>query len=180
MHTIRVGELLVPGRTAWPEQNDFHYYDAGYELRVFMARPTRDELRGVKEGPWEFAVTCLEGILFLCFRCGRGGTGLPWSDASYSWHLVPQDRRVLPPATTEESRALLQVLVVDAATGRVAAIKAITLSPDCTRVLNQIIADQVSAPFDPAAHRQTVERILRRYFTEQLVSMALARCIGGE
>jgi hypothetical protein len=54
MHELEVGSLLVPGRTAWPECADFNLYDAGLELRLFLARPTPREVEAARAGEASF------------------------------------------------------------------------------------------------------------------------------
>jgi len=56
------------------------------------------------------------------------------SDALYSWHLVPEGQRSLPPAAeSAQTRALLHVILVDADMGIVLAVRMVSFSPDFTR-----------------------------------------------
>jgi hypothetical protein len=182
--TPQVGKPLVPGRTAWAEQADFNYYDAGAELRLFFRAPTAAEAAAVRAGPCDFALVPSGDVLFLLYRFGRAGAVVPWSDAPFSWHLVPEGRRRLPPAPGAlgpETRALLRVILTDAATGLVRVLRAVSLAPDFTRALCAAVAAQAAAPwYGPAAYDHQLAEAYRRWpSSEALLAAAVARCAGG-
>jgi hypothetical protein len=68
-------------------------------------------VQAVRKGECEFAVTVDGPVIFFLYRFGHAIT---WSDAPYSWHLVPEPQRSLPEVESEESGALLHVVLVDA------------------------------------------------------------------
>jgi hypothetical protein len=182
--TLQVGKPLVPGRTAWPEQADFNYYDGGAELCLFSFTPSVAEVEAVRVGPCDFALAPSGDVLFLLYRFGRAGAGVPWSDAPFSWHLVPEGRRQLPPAPGElspDTRELLLVILTDAATGLVRVLRAVSLAPDFTRALFAAVAAQAAAPWcGPAAYdRQLAEAYRRWPSSNNLLTAAVARCAGG-
>src|SRR5262249_3425169 len=130
MCRIQVGKPLVAGRTHWLEAGEFNVYNNGLELRLFFPHPTEAEIRGVKQAACQFALFVAGDVLFFLYRFA----GLPWSDAPYSWHLVPSDRRVLPAMQdTGGTRGLLQIILTDAETGIVQVLRAVTLSLEFTR-----------------------------------------------
>jgi hypothetical protein len=182
--TLAVGKPLVPGRTAWPERADFNYYDAGAELRLFFPTPSPAEVAAVRAGPCDFALVPSGDVLFFLYRFGVVGAGAPWSDAPYSWHLVPEELRPLPPAPGElgpEVRALLQVILTDAATGLVRVLRAVSLAPDFTRALFAAVAVQAAAPWcGPAAYGRQLADAYRCWPTSAaMLAAAVARCAGG-
>jgi hypothetical protein len=144
MHAIQVRKPLVPGRTRWPEVGELNLYDNGLELHLFFRNPTKAEIRGVKQGNCACALVVLGDVLFFLYRFA----GVPWSDAPYSWHRVPADRRVLPALQdTGQMRGLLQIILTDADTGIVQAQRAVSLSVDFTRALLSAIRMQASTPW---------------------------------
>jgi len=177
MHQLQVGQLYHPNRTRWPEVAEFNFDAAGYELRLFMGSPTPAEVDAVRSAPADLALLDLAGSVWLLYRFEPG---VPWGDAPYTWHLVPPDRRAQPEETGPESRALLQVYLVDADTGILRVIRGVTLSPACTRWLVATIRRQMAAPFDEPAHFRAVAQTQTVYRTRDLVRMADVRCRGGE
>jgi hypothetical protein len=179
MIAVTVGNPLVPGRTSWPEQSDFNLYDNGLELRLFFARPSAREVEDVRAGPCEFALRALGDVVFLLYRFGAS---VAWSDSPFSWWLVPEARRALPSAVdTGETRAVLQVILADAASGIVRALRAVSLSPEFTRALLGAVRVQASTPW---CGREDYDRQLaeayRRYPTsDALLAAATARTAGG-
>ena len=180
---LQVGKPLVPGRTAWPEKADFNYYDAGAELRLFFPTPPPAEVAAVRAGPCDFALAVAGDVLFLLYRFGRAGAGVPWSDAPFSWHLVPEGRRQMPPTPWElrpDTRALLQVILTDAATGLVRVLRAVSLAPDFTRALFAAVAVQAATLWcGPAAYDRQVAAAYRRWPSSEALLAAVARCAGG-
>ena len=87
----------------------------------------------------------------LCYRFQHPAGGIPWSDAPSHYHLVPQAERIPPPEPgqlTPESRALLEVILVNATGGQIRAMRQLSLSPEFTRAMFRAIAHQAARPFD--------------------------------
>lgn len=178
LHAV-TGGVPFPG-LSFPaaDAGEYLYYDAGHELRLFWSRPSEREIRSVKSGECEFGLLVEEGLVCLAYRFGAE----PVSEAMYSWHLVPEDRRQTPPETGPGSRAFLTTVLTDAATGIVRAIRAVSLSPDFTRALHRAIHEQAGGP--PIGTREyfgRARRIQERYPTsDDLMAAAAVRTKGGE
>ena len=176
MSIYEVGKPYSPTKKHWPEGVDYNFRAGRHELRLFMRTPNRQELTDTETGEARFALTVEKDIIYFCYRFGLGD----WGDCGFSIHLVPKDERILPePPATEYERALLSVLLIDAETGIVKVIRAVSLSPQFTRKLHQAIRDQASRPF-PADYDRQGEEVYRRYTSAQLVERAIIRCRGGE
>ena len=161
METLQVGHPYISGRTHWPEQSEYNYYRGQHELRLFWANPSADEVRGVRKGPAHFALYIEGPVIMMLYQFERA---CDWSDAPYSIHLVPQEHRTAPPVSAgPETRALLQVLLVDAATGVLRAIRAITLSPPFTAALHRAIDAQMHSTWDSGAYDQSLRSIYAKY-----------------
>jgi hypothetical protein len=177
MHKLSVGQPYNPARRSWPECAQYNYRNGSHELLLFLASPSEREVKSVRGGESEFAILVAQPVIVLCYRFA---SGLPWSDAPFSWHLVPEAERELPPEPGPEQRATLQVLLVDAATGIVRAIRLVTLSPDATMILHRAIAEQAAEPWDPGSYDRALEELYRRYpSSEAMARAAVVRVVGG-
>jgi len=173
-----VGQPYVPGRTQWLETVDYHYRVGGHELRLFFESPSPTEVAAVSEGRGEFALYAEDDVIFLGYRFEPLG----WSDQPFSWHLVPEDERILPPEDHPEARAMLFVILVDALTGLVRAMRALTFSPAFTRALHGAIRAQAARPWpgNDEYARQLRALYGRLGSSDALAAQAQARCVGGE
>jgi hypothetical protein len=177
---LRVGAPYLAGRTSWPDGTSlFSVSPSGYELVCCLAAPTAREVRQYRaRTPCRFALAVHGPVLFLLYRFGD----LPWSDSPYSVHLLPAGRRRVPDtADLADPHALLMVVLVDAATGLVRQIRAVTFSPAFTAALHLAIRDQLASPWPgPAAYDAALAALYRRYPTsEALLETAVARTEGG-
>jgi hypothetical protein len=178
MHKIQVGQPLVAGKTHWPECVEFNLYDNSLELRLFFGRPSKAEIRGVQDGACSFGFLTSGDVLFFLYRFA----GVSWSDVPYSWHLVPPERRVFPAMPdTGETRGLLQVILIDAETGIVQALRAVTLGRDFTRLFLRAIRAQASMSWcGQAEYDRQLAAVYQRYpTTDKLLAAARAQTNGG-
>lgn len=180
MPELRVGAPYNPARRVWPETAQYSYRGGGHELVLFLRRPTPAEVAAVRGGASEFALYHHEDQICLLYRFGRPGEGIPWSDAPTSWHLVPAAERVLPPATSGAERALLTVVLVDAADGLVRALRTVTWSPAFTAAVHAALRDQAARPWSEALYDANRTLLYARYpSTEALLAVAPTRTRGG-
>lgn len=178
LHAYRVGALYLPGRTSWPEGTDYSYRSGGHELRLFWRSPSASEVRNVKSGPASFALSIHGPVIFLLYRFG----GMPWSDQPFTIHLVPEDQRAVPPPTgISEGRALLTTILVDASTGIVRVLRALSWSPAFTAAMHLAIREQDAAGWPgQAAYDRALADTYRHYPTaDALLATARSRTEGG-
>jgi hypothetical protein len=182
MHRIEVGKELVPGHGPWPELSEFNLLDTGPELMLRFAGPTAAEVEAVRAGPCAFALAEAERAFFFLYTFGTPGAGVPWSDAPYCCHLVPEGRRPgLALFATAATRWALQVVLLEAGTGIVRAVRLVTFSAGFTRELARAVQRQGLGPAPrPEEWGRRVAAAYRRYpSTEALLAAALARTEGG-
>jgi hypothetical protein len=191
MHAYEVGKLYHPGRTTWPETSEFNYRGGECELRLFFRSPTPSEIGAGRSGRSEFALFHQDDQIIFCYRfdaeSGRAGSGIPWSDAPYHFGRLAlagllAKQRTIPPDPARlgpETRALLHIRLIDAATGLTQVLRVVSLSPEFTRTLFRAIRDQARRPFDLAAYDQELASIYAGYSSEQLAAAAVVRCEGG-
>lgn len=180
MHELRVGQPYHPGRKRWPEGAEYNYRAGGHELAIRLSRPMPAEIEGVRRGQSEFALYASGDQLLLLYRFGAPGAGLPWSDAPYSWHEAPAEQRQLLPETEGAARALLTVVLLDADTGLIRALRAVTFSPAFTTALHAAIRAQAGQPWSEALYDANRALLYGRYpTTEALLAACAIRCQGG-
>jgi hypothetical protein len=143
-------------------------------LLYALKRPQAHEIRSIARGPARFAFGVAGDVIFLCHQFGQ----MSWWDTCYTWHRVPRAERVRPPADPA-LHALLTVILVDATTGIVRALRSLTFSAPFTARLHQAIAVQAAHAYDDQTYQDQVNCLYARFTTEQLVARAIAGCQGG-
>lgn len=191
MHRFQVGQSYNPMRSVWPECAQYNYRQGAHELVLFFAAPTAAEVAAVRTGPLDVALHVDGPVIDLLYRfrppdtpstwSGVGGpSAIPWSDAPFTIHLVPANERTLPSATgTSEPHALVQIVLVDAASGIVHALRVASWSPAFTTAIHLAIAAQYAAPFDAQAYDRTLAALQARMSARDLAYRANARCTSA-
>lgn len=171
MYVLRVGQLYNPKRTSWPEGTQYAFRCGTHELLLFFHGPTTAEVEAVRRGRAQFALYAQGDLLVLCSQFGDQ----PWTDAPFSWHLLPESEREEPPELTRDERIALQVILVDAATGIVQVLRLKTLSPGFSRALHRAIRAQRDRPWPgQPTYDARLDAVFAEYRTVDLVEKALA------
>jgi hypothetical protein len=74
---------------------------------------------------------------------------------------------------------MVTIILVDASTGLVRALRGVSYSPEFTRAIHGAIAVQAASPFDSAAHERWAAGLLR-HTTDRLWDRTAIRCRGGD
>jgi len=106
--------------------------------------------------------------------------GIPWSDAPYSYWMVPSGERAVPPVLQGEQRPILQTILIDAGSGIIHAIRTVSLSTRLGSVLHEQVRDQAAKPITQAQYDSAIDNIFTKYQTKALLERAIAKCKGGE
>lgn len=119
MHVLEVGG---PYPSRLPESVQYNYRAGQHELLMVLGGLSGREVQDIRRGTCEFALYVEGPVIDLLYRFGQA---IPWSDAPYSWHLAPVRERTLPELEpTLETRAVLSVVLVEARTDIVRALRA--------------------------------------------------------
>jgi hypothetical protein len=172
MHQYQVGQLYNPAMSHWPEQVEYNFRAGHHELLLFLPGVLPIEIANVRHGRARFALLAREGILFFLSRFGI----LPWNEAAYSWHMVPEAERALPDPLTAEEPILLPIVLVDGTTGIIRAMRAVTLSSAFSAALHRAILRQSELAFDQDHYDQALAQIHRRCTVQDLVDRATDHC----
>lgn len=175
MTVFAVGELYSPNRTTWPEGGQYHYAKGEHHLHLFFRDPSDIEIEAVKGGPTEFALAVEQDIICLLYHFEP----IPWSDSPYSWHMVAADQRTLPEDVPAGMGALLTIVLTDATSGIVQAIRAVGLGTEFTNKLHKAIREQAERSFDQARYDDQLNRLFVKYPTHMLLTRAIARYTVG-
>lgn len=180
-HTYHVGQLYNPTITHWPaDSRQYNYREATHELVLFLGTPAPEEITAIRSATADFALVEHGDVMFLLSHFGEG---LLWGDSPYSWWLVPESQRQAPfPLPTTHSRVLLTVLLVDAHTGILHAIRRVSLSPDFSRALHAAIQRQIERgwPGDQAYDAQIADAYHRWPTSEAMLGAAIINTRGGD
>lgn len=177
LYPYRVGELYSPNRTRWGEGTEYNWRANIHEIRMFFSQPLPSEVQAVKNGEATFGLVIKEDVILLVFKFGS----LPFSDAPYTIHRVPEQERTLPPLLTRPTeRHLVTIFLVNADTGILLAIRQVSFSHDFTEALHQAIREQADRPFDQVKFDRQLRSLYSQYQSKDLMKLAIAKCKGGE
>jgi hypothetical protein len=150
----------------------YNYDRSGHRLTILLRNPTAQEIEDVKRGDLQFGLVVYGSVIILLHKMGDS----PWGDAPYSWHVVPEESRQIPPVETltPETRALLHIVLADSLTGIIKAQRAVTFTPQFTKSLHIAIRNQ--SKMSNARYDAEVDGLFARHTSRQLLGLAQAKC----
>lgn len=176
---LAVGSPYLPGRDQLPPGFEYTFRGGAHQLLLVVDNLRRSETEDIAHGSCEFAVAVHQPVTFFLWRFG---TSFPWSDSPYSYWMLPDNERQPPRAWNHgEPHAVLTVVLVEAETGLVRALRAVSLSPALTTALHLAIHQQVTDGWSGAhEYDQALMATYSRYpTTEALLQTAQVRAPGG-
>jgi len=146
---------------------------------LFRTDIEEDVVEAVRRGKGEFALVVESSVIILAYRFEDA---IPWEDVPYTWHLQPEDRRVIPLLdASPEARSLLWIALVGADDGIIHAQRGMTLSPAFGRALKLAIREQAMMPFSPTECTSAIRRLCLEFsHPADRLSLAVARTMGNE
>ncbi len=179
MQIVAIGKPLFEERCELPEAVEYSYQSGDHTLLLSMKNLHPQEIEAVREAEAEFGLYCENGVIFLLYRFGEA---LPWADSAFSWwNVSEEDRRIPAPQANPAERILLKIILIEAATGIVKAIRVTTLSPAFTEKLHDAIREQATG--EPFSRNEFVARSLCVYENKtpsELAARAIVKTKGGE
>ncbi len=169
-HRVQVGQLYSPTRTSWPETPHLRLSPGSCDLALFLNEPSEEEAHEVSRGAASFAWVDGGPVSLLCFKFGS----LSWMDAPFEPWLLAEDERGVPLGEPRQY-LLLQVTLVDAATGIVRAMRVVPWPPQFAEPVRETLRRQLAEPGDHGAAARTVAAMYQSS-TEQLASQTTVRC----
>ncbi|MFF2554752.1 hypothetical protein ACFVUS_27375 [Nocardia sp. NPDC058058] len=173
----QVGDLYGSSRSGWTESAQLRL-DAdgrGGELLVVLAAPERAEITAIESGRADFAWVNSPHLALVAFRFDQG---IDWSDFPYTPHRAEHPGGIA--IDDEPSELLLRVVLVDADTGLVRAVRELCWPPHFAQVARTCAARLWDAPFSERAADQDQDLLYTRYRTtaDMVRRRADASCVG--
>lgn len=168
MTRLEVGKP-IPDAPELPEGCFYNFLKGEHWLSLNFPNPTREEVLAITKGRFELRAIGNDLAMFVIFRFGAEGTGLPWSEARFEWSRVPPEERMLP----DDASNFWRIVLLDTATQKVAGLRGITTDPEFQKAVNDGIRLQANRLFPPkeADVERYVER-MNRYSPEELAHLA--------
>ncbi len=171
MNHVEIGQLYEPGKTSWQEEMIYSFDVCGHSLLLVLPELDETKLEIIRSGEAEFAFYEDGPAIFFLFRFGKV---ISWTDAVYSWHLVQRELRGVPDESTVGGAAL-KVLIVDAGTGILQAVREIKMDAEFTRLLHAAIIKQADGSFNGQSYAKYINGVWNQYTAEDMLEMANAR-----
>lgn len=153
--TYRVGEPFHPDMTNWPEGQQFELRFGLPGLLLFYPNPRPDEVLAVARRHISLALFAEADQLLLLYQVGA----TEWAEAAFTPHLAGPDF-VLPAVDRELP---MPVFLIDANTGIIAALCAVTLERRFVEVLHAALTRQLAWPWDEAAYDARLAELRGRF-----------------
>lgn len=181
MSLYTVGSLFDPDRTSWEEGTEYNFAADQHVIKLVWKRLTLAEVAAVDHGPLQFALFTDEEQVILFLKLGEVSR---WSEMPYTIWRVSEDGRTIPEIPDPAEHAGITIFLVQAETGRIAAMRFLTISPAMTMALLMAIRHQASLSFDQAHYDTRLAELRQRYPTPDAfvadTTMVCIRCNGGE
>lgn len=145
----------------------FDVDDCGILVKVYMSRPTLEELEQFDvDKSFQMKLVELRNIIFPLFKFGN----LNWMDAPYCVHLSRNLSGLEVPS--EGYGWGMHISLYDTKTGTLCKNKLIGLSTKMTKDLIEMIKKQYKKPFNVAEYDANLQMVYAAYPTKALVKMA--------
>jgi hypothetical protein len=180
---LSVGKLMPSGQTRYPEGVHYEYSQAGHWVVVSYGAPSAAEIAAVNRGAITWAVRSYPGLTALYFRPDP----LPWQEAYFELGRVTDTAFLASLATAKlPSDPILRadgkwnvdpmnIVLVDAFTGIIRALRLVGPPHVFMRHLAQSIRSQVQGPRVSQDQVSATIRELQRRSPSELGPAALAR-----
>lgn len=147
-----------------PVHEGIHFeFDGNFSLIWVVNRPTSEEKRAFKNGPYQFGLAVVDDVIFFLSRFGT----LNWMDAPFNIHLYHDDRVQLLEDPNPTQGYGLHIILIDSRTGTLVHQRLISLDHDLSMRLHDAIIHQ---PVIPNYNKQ-LQDIMVRYSTRELVAL---------
>lgn len=152
--------------------------EKGVDFVLAIASPKTHEVKAFRQGNAEFALVPGKHHLMWVYkftdpRDSNPKHGLPWSDQPWEYHRQSKPAPAAPAGRGGSFQ--LQLILVDAATNVIKALRLIGPSVEFADALRDAVEAQAAVPYDPAAAAREIQSVYARYTSQDLVLIAEAR-----
>lgn len=129
---------------------------SGHMLKIMMPDLDQKEIKEYRRGTMRAGVLYEDGIIMFVFKFG----GQPWIEAPFNVRLIPAERLDITKQESVVERILLDIHLVDTATGILKGLRGTTLSPALTKEFIRLVHKQLDDPAaDPAHYDIKLEKL---------------------
>lgn len=180
-HVVVVGRPYNPAITDWPDGiGQLRLTVHGAEFLLPLQNPAPHEIKAFQRGTAGFALLPQDRFLVLLYRFAdprdsNPRHGLPWSDAVWEYHRQTFAGPGAVPAVpgAPGTNIILNLIMVDADTGIVAAQRVLTAPHEFADALRAAVQRQQDTPSDQARAIREVQELYKRYTTTDLLPHAI-------
>lgn len=169
---LAVGEPFAPGVTyVGVERFEYRYTNGTHLLQYIMGGITEREINAFKHGVMHVGLYARGDSAFFLFRIQDL---YDWSDQAFSINALPEDAREIPNAGPGANKIVLSMVLVDADSGLVRALRAVTYSAHMSELFERLLRRQVLNNLTAEQHQLNVEATYRQFpHSRDLVRSAL-------
>lgn len=171
MLKISVG-TIVESKINSQEGVQVNLSDTGIDTLVLLRNPSIEEMNVFrsKQTPFQMKLAVEKDVIFFLFKFGE----MPWMDAPFSVHLCSGLTQL--PVIEPGHGLSMRVFLIDTVTGKIEAIRVISLSNSISTLLLKLIKEQQNSSFDMNEHITTIQEVYVKKTTEQLVETGIGSC----
>lgn len=155
-----VGKPFSDLRAKWIDGSfEYRYWSGNHLLQLCIASPSQEDIYAFGSARIDIGLYIEADVIFWLFRI----FGLmDWSDQGFSVRLLPESEQCIP-AISDGDRIPLTLVMVDADTGLVSALRMVTYSPHFSRLFYRAMQRQKESPFDRNLHKEKIAAIYQRF-----------------
>ena len=166
---IRVGEPLGDSKESFEEGMVFDIAANGANFRIAYHNIQKQEVSVIEDCNPVFSIIAINGVIFFLAKFGE----IPWMDAPYDVHLSDTGMTIPDTSYTDGTGLALTVILVDAKTRIVQALRVFRLETWLSQRLKHLADEQRNKPFNYDKYRAKVKAIYARHSTLDLVKMSM-------
>ncbi|MBO4297004.1 MAG: hypothetical protein J5863_09630 [Desulfovibrio sp.] len=170
-----VGSLYESGVQSWDAGCFFEMTGETCSLKLFWLDVTDSDVENVARGEGTFGLWYSnDGDVYFLFRFGQD----PWADSVFSVWQMPEEKRIRPPKVFGRQHVDLEIVLVDAETGMVRAVRHAPLSVSFSRKLCASVARQYNDRYIASWSEEDFQKRCLKIYEEYPESGDISRAPG--
>jgi hypothetical protein len=170
MHRFEVGKPYAPNLPLpLPEGAEYNFDGQAHVLKILYQDPTAQEIKDIKSGSVRFQLLVEGDLIVPLFKFGDQN----WMEAIYSYWMLPEQYRALPPVLEPGQSMVLTVFLINADTGILEVIRTLSTPEAWVKRLHAAIAAQSAQPINRHQYDSQVTLLQTRSTTKDLVDRAM-------
>lgn len=161
-----IGDFYDPARTVWPEGGAYWVGpDDRHRLIISLPDLADDERHSIAATAGRIGVATSGPAMFCLWRFWR----FDWADCPYSVHL----QTPAPVLSESLGRLVLDLVLIEARTGRIATTRAVELAADVSQAIRTALRAQAAMAFDEPSFDSAIQRVYAQYEPAGLADRSL-------